>query len=279
MAVRNFVPQLWSARLLANLQNAHVFANLVNRDYEGEIKAGGDTVKINTIGRITIGDYTPNQDMKKAEDVTSTQTELKIDQFKYFNFQVDDVDKAQANVTLMDKYLAQAGYDMAQEIDMAIVEKAYPEAGNTVGSDDAPVTLSKENVYDTLVDMSVALDEKNVASNDRFIVIPAWAKGMVQKSPEFTSASALGDQVKTKGHIGEIAGFNVYVSANLPNEDGANYKILAGHRMAITFAEQIVEVEAYRPELRFADAVKGLHVFGIGVVQPDALVTLTANKA
>jgi len=279
MSVQNFVPQLWSARLLANLEKAHIFANLVNRDYEGEIKQGGDRVKINTIGRITIGDYVPNTDMTSPEDVTSTQTELVIDQYKYFNFQVDDVDKAQANISLMDKYLVQAGFDMAQEIDEAIVNKAYPLATNTVGSDTTPLVLTKENVYDTLVDMSVLLDEKNVAMNDRFVVIPAFAKGMVQKSAEFTSASALGDSVKTKGYIGEIAGFEVFVSANLPNVAGAKYKVLAGHRMAITFAEQIVEVEAYRPEKRFADAVKGLHVFGIGVVQPDALVTLTANRA
>lgn len=278
MSVKNFVPQLWSARLLANLQKAHVFANVVNRDYEGEIKQGGDRVKINSIGKITIGDYVPNTDMNKPEDVTSTSTDLVIDQFKYFNFQVDDVDKAQANITLMDKYLVQAGYDMAQEIDTAIVTKAYPEAGSKIGSDATPTALTANNVYDTMVDMSVALDEKNVPTNDRFVIIPPFAKGMIQKSPEFTSASDLGDVVKTKGLIGEIAGFLVYVSSNLPNTTGSKYKILAGHRMAITFAEQIVQVEAYRPERRFADAVKGLHVFGIAVLQPNALVTLTANK-
>ena len=32
----NFIPELWSARLLANLDNTHVFANCVNRDYEGK---------------------------------------------------------------------------------------------------------------------------------------------------------------------------------------------------------------------------------------------------
>ena len=34
MAVTSFIPKLWSARLLAHLDKAHVVANLVNRDYE-----------------------------------------------------------------------------------------------------------------------------------------------------------------------------------------------------------------------------------------------------
>lgn len=47
MSVKNFIPQIWSARLLEHLDKAHVYANLVNRDYEGEIRNFGDTVKVN----------------------------------------------------------------------------------------------------------------------------------------------------------------------------------------------------------------------------------------
>ena len=53
MAVTTFIPQVWSARLLAHLDKAHVLTNLVNRDYEGEIRQYGDTVKITQIGDIT----------------------------------------------------------------------------------------------------------------------------------------------------------------------------------------------------------------------------------
>ena len=37
------------------------------------------------------------------------------------------------------------------------------------------------------------------------------------------------------------------------------------------------KVEAYRPDKRFADAVKGLHVYGMKVVRPAALALLTAR--
>ena len=53
---------------------------------------------------------------------------------------------------------------------------------------------------------------------------------------------------------------------------------MAGYDQTISYAEQIVEVQAYRPELRFADAVKGLHVYGAKVVRPDALAVLTVSR-
>ncbi len=101
MSTNTFIPIVWSARLLDTLVKAHVYGALVNRDYEGEIKEKGNTVKINTIGEITIGDYEKDDDIAAAEKVTGTDQSLVIDQGKYFNFQIDDVDKAQQTPKLM----------------------------------------------------------------------------------------------------------------------------------------------------------------------------------
>lgn len=112
MSVTNFIPTIWSARLLAHLDKKHVYAALVNRDYEGEIKNYGDTVKINQIGDITIQDYQKGKDIADPEDLSGDQTILVIDQAKYFNFAIDDVDKAQVNPKLMDAAMQRAAYGM-----------------------------------------------------------------------------------------------------------------------------------------------------------------------
>jgi len=74
----------------------------------------------------------------------------------------------------------------------------------------------------------------------------------------------------------------VLVSNNLPTEtdgsSGTYTQIIAGHASATSYAEQINKVEAFRPERRFADAVKGLHVYGSKVVRPDSLVVITADR-
>src|SRR5690349_24024128 len=95
MAVTNFVPDIWSAKLLVALRKAHVSGNLVNRDYEGEIKREGDSVKITSVNDVTIGSYTAHTDIT-VEDIDDATRSLLIDQAKYFAFELDDVERAQA---------------------------------------------------------------------------------------------------------------------------------------------------------------------------------------
>jgi hypothetical protein len=44
--------------------------------------------------------------------------------------------------------------------------------------------------------------------------------------------------------------------------------------MAISLVDSINSIEGYVPERRFGDAVKGLYVYGAGLVQPDALIPI-----
>lgn len=53
--------------------------------------------------------------------------------------------------------------------------------------------------------------------------------------------------------------------------------MLASYNGATSYAEQILSTEAYRMEKRFADAVKGLHVYGAKVTRPDKIAVLTAS--
>ena len=75
------------------------------------------------------------------------------------------------------------------------------------------------------------------------------------------------------------AGFTILKSNNVPNDDGSKYKILAGHSVATTYAEQILDLQTYKPEKLFGDAVKGLHVYGSKVVRATALACLIADKS
>src|SRR5690349_13358556 len=98
MAITRFRPEIWSAELLVALRKSLVFAQpgVVNRDYEGEISAAGDTVRITSISDPTIGTYTPNSTSITPEELTDAQRTLVIDQAKYFAFYVDDIDARQA---------------------------------------------------------------------------------------------------------------------------------------------------------------------------------------
>lgn len=266
---QNFIPTLWSARLLANLDKTYVYPACVNRDYEGEIKSFGDTVKINRMGDVAISDYTGT--LADPQEISSEQLILVIDQAKAFNFKVEDIEKVQANVNLVDKAMERAGIAIGDVIDTYIAEFTK-QAGIKVGTTAAPIAVTPADAYDKLVDLKVELNKKNVPSTGRFVVLPPEYVGLLEKDARFTK----NDSVLANGVLGRVAGFEIRESNNVPVEAG-KYSVLAGTDMAISYAGQITEIEAYRPEKSFADAVKGLYVYGAKVLEPNAICCLTVS--
>ncbi len=287
MSINNFIPAVWSAQLLTALEKNLVYANLCNRDYEGEIREYGDQVKINSLGRVTVGPYTKNTDIAAAETLTDAQRILEINQSKYFNFQIDDVDRAQQKPKVMQAAMAEAAYSLADVADQYIAGLYTEISGtNTIGSDASPISIavaagqSTAAAYEKLVDLAVKLDEANVSRASRWVVLPPWYHGILLKDSRFISAGTLKtDEVLANGFVGRAAGFDIYTSNNVPNTSNALYKVIAGYSGAWSYAEQIAEVEAYRPERRFADAVKGLHLYGAKVTRPLGLALMICSKA
>lgn len=178
MAFDSFIPQIWSARLLSTLDKTLVYAGLCNRDYEGEIKDKGSSVKINTIGPITVNDYEKDTDMSALENLSTTDTTLTIDQSKSFGFYLDDVNKAQAAGDVMDKAMKQAAYALADVADKFIAS-LYTEvdSGNLIGNDGGPITPTKNTIYDHLVDMNTRLTKCSVPKEGRWVVVAPWVTG------------------------------------------------------------------------------------------------------
>lgn len=281
MAYTNFIPEIWSARLLGHLDKVHVYASLMNRDYEGEIRTMGDKVHINQIGDVTVTDYT-GADLPDPEELTSAQTTLEIDQGKAFNFQIKDIDNAQTNPKLMDAAMERSAYTMNDTIDiyLAGLLAAGVKAGNTIGSVSTPIVPTSANAYDYLVDLGTLLTESNVPMMGRWVVVPPWFYGLLLKDQRFVgNGTDYNKAVLQNGDVGAAAGFMVHVSNNVPSTSGKKFKVLAGTNAAGSFAEQLVELEAYRLEKNFSDGVKGLHVFGAKVIQPSALACLICDKS
>lgn len=282
MALDNFIPQVWAARLLQNLQTNLVYGQegVINREYEGEITQYGDTVKINSIGTVSIGDYTKNDNIGDPETLSDEQRTLLIDQSKYFNFQIDDIDAAQQNPKVMNEAMSEAAFALRNVADQYIAELyADIDSDNIIGSDTTPETPTASDAYEYLVDLAVRLDEANVPEEGRWAIIPPWFEGLMLKDNRFVSGGVPESESRLQnGVIGTAAGFTVLKSNNAPNTDGNAFKIIAGHRIGWSYAEQIVSVEGYRPQQRFADAMKGLHVYGAKVVRPTALALLIADR-
>lgn len=288
MATTTFIPELWSARLLYALDKAHVATNLVNREYQGIIANQGDTVHINSIGAITVKDYTKNADIADPEALTTTDQTLVIDQCKYFNFQVDDVDNAEVAGDLIDTAMGRAAYSLADVADAYLLKTiaAGVASGNTVGAASGPIALTSANVYENIVKLRTKLDKANVPNPGRTIVVPPEVYALLLMDDRFAkSDAAAGQSALLNGEVGRVAGFTVYMSNNVRTGTGTDtgktpyFEITAQVSTATTYAEQIIKTEAYRLEKRFADAVKGLHVYGAKVTDGSQIAKLIASVA
>ena len=286
----NFIPEIWSGKLIENFYDATVLAAISNTDYEGEIRQYGDTVNIRTTPEITIRDYVKGQTLT-VENPDKPKIQLLIDKGEYFACVEDDVDKIQSDVNLMDTWSKDASERMKIKIDQRVLTDILPDVAATnkgatageqsasfnLGTIGAPLTVTKDgassttSVVDLLVDLGTVLDEANCPEAQRYVVIPAKMAGLIKKS-ELKDASLTGDSMSIvrNGRLGMVDRFTIYVSHNL-NVSSGKYSLIAGHKMGFTFASQMTNMETIRSESTFGNIIRGLQVYGYKVVKGEAL--------
>lgn len=282
MSLATFIPQVWSGKILKTLETIHVYAKVVNKDYEGEIKNIGDSVRIQTLGDVTISTYARNVTSITPENLHGADQVLHIDQSKYFAFEIDDVDDIQAKPELMSKYTSRAGYKLSDTLDdwlAALISAGVATANILTALTQVGVGASEDDAYEAIVDLGVKLDENDVPSENRWCIIPPWFEGVLRKDLRFSGYGTDKSRGTIRGEpIGDINGMTIYKSNNVPVTSSA-YDVMAGWKEAATIAEQVRKVEAYRPESSFSDALKGLHLYGGKVTRPNSLAKVVCTAA
>ena len=284
----NFIPEIWSGKLIENFYDATVLAAISNTDYEGEIRNMGDTVNIRTTPEITIQTYVKGQTLS-VENPDKAKLQLIIDKGEYFACVEDDVDQVQTDMNLMDMWSKDASERMKIKIDQRVLTDLLPDVsannkGQTAGAISGnidlgvagtPEALTTSNVIGKIVDMGTVLDEANCPEGDRFLVIPAKMAGLIKQS-DLKDASITGDGSSPlrNGRLGMIDRFTVYVSHNLKKTSGGEFSVIGGHKMGFTFASQMTNMETIRSETTFGNIIRGLQVYGYKVVKPEALATM-----
>lgn len=274
-----FVPEIWSATLQEKLDPALVLSDwrCANRKYEGDIKGQGAVVKIPVITDGDIQEYIPNSTTLTYERVTSSYQELLINQADSFAIAVDDVEQAQtaAGIRLLGEGFLRRAVKLAEKMDQfvgsAIV--AATASKHAVAADAMPATSAE--FWSLVLDLDEKLNNENVPLANRFLVITPKYKKVLFESPSFISADSLGiADVVTNGFIGRFLGYDVRMTTALPKNTNGTYKteIIAGHPMATSVAQQLVGFTWLTLESSFAEAVRGLNVYGAKVIDPKAIL-------
>ena len=115
----NFIPEIWSGKLIENFYDATVLSAISNTDYEGEIRNMGDTVNIRTTPEITIKTYVKGQTLA-VENPNKAKLQLLIDKGEYFACVEDDVDEVQSDIAMMDSWSKDASERMQIKNDQRV---------------------------------------------------------------------------------------------------------------------------------------------------------------
>ncbi|HET6456122.1 MAG TPA: hypothetical protein VFI02_17080 [Armatimonadota bacterium] len=279
-----YVPVIFSGKLLTKFYASSILAAVSNTEYEGEIKKYGDTVKIRQTPDITISDYNKGQVLTN-EQPTSTSVELYINKGKYWSFVTDDVDDVQTDIK---GYVGNWTDDASKQMVITVETEVYVDIGSdahadnsgvaagaisesyNLGSAAVPVVITRTNIVEKIVEFGAVLDEQNIPDDGRFLIIPVWMSSLL-KTSDLKQAYLTGDSTSPirNGLIGSIDRFNIYVSNLLYMPSYT--EVLFGHTKALTFATQITKTKVQDNPDGFGMLYRGLQVYGYEVILPEAL--------
>lgn len=280
----NFIPEVYSGKLIERFYKTTVFGEIASTDYEGEIAGFGANVIIRGIPDITVSDYVIGQNLTYQRPTRQSVT-LSIDRAKSFAVVLNTVDTRQSDLDLSDIF-AEAGsvqLKIAADADMLGVIPTQVSAQNqgaTAGADSGnlnlgtvttPLTLTKTNVIDWITNLGQVLDEQSVPDEGRWLVVPPWIIKLIKQS-DLKIASLAGDSVSIlrNGKVGTIDRFTIYQSRSVlkSNTPVLSWAVMFGHPAGLAFAAQITEAEMLQNPNDFGWLVRGLMVYGYRVIEP-----------
>lgn len=276
MSYRNFSPKIWAKQINRELERAMVFAEDCNRQYEGDVKQMGDTVKVLGVGKPTITKQVGGSIvLKDPEAVEDTSVDMVINRVAYFNYLVDDIDRRQAVGGLMDALSAESSEGTANAMDEDIAALA--------GTDDAPklfkstTAITVDNILKQ-IDLGVQkLMENDVKPETKIVVtVPPWFKTILRQA--YVQLDTNNSAMLKNGRVGQYDNVIVKMSNNCHRNSDNGHDIMLRTQRAVAFANPLTHVEPYRPEKRFADAVKGFVLYGTKIVRPKEMIVLNVKE-
>ena len=291
-----FLPAIYSKKVLNFFRKASVAEAITNTDYEGEISAFGDSVRIIKEPVISVSSYTRGSDTT-ATKLTDQEINLVVDTANAFKFIVDDIETSMSHVNFKEVAASSAAYALRDAFDAAVIAAGFAglsgsSPDHTIGSDsataDSTMTHATNAVdltgsdgtgvdpLDLLARMARLLDDQNVPEEGRwFVASPDFYEQLSQSGSKLLSVDFNAGQGSIRNGLvtsGKLRGFSMYKSNNVAATTTATGKILAGHISAICTAQTITSTEVIRDPDSFGDICRGLHVFGVKVLRPEALV-------
>lgn len=280
MAYTNFIPSVWNEGINRELERLCVFVEDCNRQYEGSVKKKGESVTILGVGKPTIKSLAKanrNNDIDAPEEIEDTSVIMYINQIRYFNYMVGDIDKAQAVNGVMDALEQETSEGLADEVDKYVASFAVDSSVTKLYS--AATTITKDNILGVL-DLAIQKLYENDVKATTKIVVTISPRFYTLFKQAYIDKDTDNSEMLKNGRVAKYGNVIVKMSNNVHKTDsGATDNIMIRTQRAIAFAKPLTHTEPYRPEKKFADAVKGFILFDAKVVRPKEVININVKYA
>lgn len=261
------IPEIWSNEAIVARESRLVFANLVNRQFESELRFG-DTIHVPSVTDLTARTKSANTAIT-YETQTETNTDITVSTYQYAAMAVEDITKVQANRDLFSLYAGKMGYALDLAVD-DVLAGLPDDFTNTVG------TLAVDLTYENLLRARQYLDDANVPDEDRVIVVsPAQESGMM-KLEHFINRDYKESQGTSEGQGGNKAWFGnwlgmpVYKSVNVEGTNAAGHDNTMFQKEALALVLQMKpRFESQRDIDYLVDKVAAQQLYGTREMRDD----------
>ncbi len=275
------VPIIYAARLLDVYRKRRVFTDRVDRQWQGQLANGGDTVRLNIAATGSVADYEVGGTVTYRDADVVHLGDLTLTKQKSFAVQLDDIPAIQANVGVLDAAVEEDGIALAQQVDADT--RAVMDANATPGpaiAIDYAAEITADNFR--VPYLHRLMDVARLPRDGRWVIIgPYTAEMLMRYSLQNAILNAPVNNALRNGVLGTWGGLTWYVasaddSVVTPGASAADPVSVVeewfyGNDSATAFIDQIRRVEQLRRETTFADAVRGLYTYGVKVHRPERL--------
>jgi hypothetical protein len=177
---------------------------------------------------------------------------------------------------------------------------AHGEAQETASAITVGFGSGETDPLNLLSSLALKLDEADIPEEGRWVVVsPRFMELLARTDSKLLSTDYNQGEGGLKNGLvmnGKLRGFSIYKTNNAPkyvtdtaggvasdavadgivdSGDGSGAVsgdiVIAGHMSAVATANAILKTEVIRAESTFADIIRGLHVYGRGILYPEAL--------
>ncbi len=241
--------------------------------YTDEMKNKGDTIKVITLGQVDLMDY--NGGNINFDNIDDASVNVRLTEQKYFAKKIDRADKVKTDVDYETALLEEAGRSIAVDTDKFIYKSIYnglkKSTANIVDASDA----TSKNIFDYILNAQTLLNMADAPTDKRVLEVSPLMFEKIQKMLVTTDTN--NSDILRKGFCGKLLDFDVYMTNNIYNDGEYDYCV-ARTSTAYAFALTLKEIERVKPSHLFADAMKGLVVYGGEIIRPKEIALIKFSK-